>query len=574
VVVVGSSLVPSADDPLGLEPFDRRHPELEANLEGVTGVADYSVEQAQQLERLSPIKYCTLPEFFLYEATQEYIPKDFLEEKDSYDVRKTRAQSSFEPFYSHLRNLTIGTALRKGVAVPDSVDPSWGNFFKDCDLEGHSLTSFTKELFTAAVDSGVSGIWVEYPKLPTDLSAEEERRLNPRPYFVLMKCEQVLECRHDIFSAEVLGQPLFGSFPTYLRIKGEIRRQSSTNEFFEEVLPAVFVYDIVDNGVNSSSQLNDTARSFDSGPRVRCRTFVKQNTPGNTNKYQEEGETRYLSIPFIPFVPVFGGEKEAFFRARPLLLDIARLNLHHWAISADLAESIHLTASPILTMTGVRPDDEVKAGSGRTLSSQNPDARFGMMSASMDGAEVTLKNLDRIEKSMERLAAVAMTTGKTQAESGFAKLLDRSQSDSQLAVLVQSLEDALNRALIYAAAYRKYPVVSIDISKSFIPVKLHSQQVMAYSSLFKDGVIPIELFMRMLEAGELFEGIPGFSIADTLKKMGLKGGETIAQLGVPPRPGAEDGRSTGSRVEVDNTSAFSEGADREISESGFESGEA
>jgi hypothetical protein len=574
VVIVGNSLVPSADDALGLDPFDRRHPELEANVEGVTGVSEYSMEQAQQLERLSPIKFCTLPEFFLYEATNEYIPRDYLEEGQSYDVRKTRAQSSFEPFYSHLRNLTIGTALRKGVVVPETVDAAWGTFFEDCDLEGHSLTSFTKELFTAAVDAGVAGIWVEYPKLPTNLSAEEERALNPRPYLVLIKCDQVLECRHDIFSAQVLGQSLFGSFPTYLRIKGEIRRQSATNEFFEEVLPAVFVYDTVEGVFEPTSELNDTLRPLPSGRRVRCRTFVKQNVPGNTDKYIQEGEERYLSIPFIPFVPVLGGEKEAFFRARPLLLDIARLNLHHWAISADLAESIHLTASPILTMTGVRPDDEVKAGSGRTLSSQNPDARFNMMSASMDGAEVTLKNLDRIEKSMERLAAVAMTTGKTQAESGFAKLLDRSQSDSQLAVLVQSLEDALNRALMYAAAYREYAPVKITISKNFIPVKLHSQQVMAYSSLFKDGVITIELFMRMLESGELFEGIPDFSVADILKKMNLTGGETVRELGPGAGSGPVDGRSSRARVEVDNTNPLSEGADREVSEPGFEPSEA
>lgn len=573
MVVFSSSLIPGADDAIGLDPFDRRHPELEANVEGVTGVAEYSIDQAQQLERLSPIKFCTLPEFFLCEATSEYIPKDYLEETDSYDVRKTRAQSSFEPYYCHLRNLIIGTALRKGIAVPDNVDPAWGTFFDDCDLEGHSLTSYAKEAFTSAVDSGAAGIWVEYPAMPDGISAEQERLLNPRPYLVLIKCERVLECRHDIFSVNILGESLFGSFPTYLRIKGEIRRQSATNEFFEEVIPAVFVYDMVEVEEQITSEINDTLRTAEPTRKVRCRTFVKQNVPGNTDRYIQEGAEKYISLPFIPFVPILGGEKEAFFRARPLLLDIARLNLHHWAVSADLAESIHLTASPILTMTGVRPDEEIKAGSGRTLSSQEPNAKFGMMSASMDGAEVTLKNLDRIEKSMERLAAVAMTTGKTQAESGFAKLLDRSQSDSQLAVLVQSLEDALNRALLYAAAYRSYPVVRISISKNFIPVKLHSQQVMAYSSLFKDGVMPIELFMRMLEAGELFEGIPGFNIPDILEKMGLEGGETAKELGIGVYARGEDGRSRPG-VAVDNTTAMSEGADREITEGGFEPTEA
>ena len=399
------------------------------------------------------------------------------------------------------------------------------------------------------------------------MSAAEERKLNPRPYFVLMSMDQVLECRYDVLNTRVGTQNIFGAFPTYLRIKTEVRRQSDTNEFFEEVIPAVRVYDIANYADNIVSELSDTPEAAVTGQKVRCRLYTKTNAPGNVNKYVLE-ETSYLSIPFIPFVPVFGGKKEAYFRGRPLLFDIARLNLHHWRVSADLAETIHLTSSPILTGTGVRPDDEISAGSGRALFSQNPDARFNMMSASMEGASVTLDNLRRIESAMERLAAVAMTTGKTQAESGFAKLLDRSQSDSQLAVLVQSLEDALNRAILYASAYRQLPEVRVSISKNFIPVKLHSQQVMALSSLFKDsGALTIGMFLKMLEAGEMFEGLPEFSVSRMLTDMGLDGTETAQQLGI----GAASRQvANAGQVPVDNASPASEGADRETSEAAVE----
>ncbi len=568
MAIVPNSLVPTSDN-LTL-PFERRFPEYEEAFEEVVGVDAYSLEQAEQFSRLAPIRFCTLPEFYLSEASQEYIPQDYLEEDKSYEVRKTRSQSSFQNYYAHLRDLTVGTALRKGVATPEEIPSEWGNFFEDVDLEGHSMLSFAKEVFTEALDGGVSAIWVEYPKLPSDLSAAEERLLNPRPYFVLMRMEQVLECRYDVFNAQIGAQNIFGAFPTYLRVKTEIRRQSEENEFFEEVVPAVRVYDIQNLADNTVSELSDQPEPTTSAQRVRCRLYAKTNTPGSVDKYTLQ-ETTYLSIPFIPFVPVFGGKKEAFFRARPLLFDIARLNLNHWSISADLAETIHLTSSPILTGTGVRPDDEIKAGAGRALFSQNPDAKFGLMSASMEGASVTLENLRRIEQAMERLAAVAMTTGKTQAESGFAKLLDRSQSDSQLAVLVQSLEDALNRALLYASAYRQIPEVRVTISKNFIPVKLHSQQVMALSSLFKDSnAITIEMFLRMLEAGEMFEGLPDFAVKDLLADMGLTGTETARQLGVSA--GAQVANR--GQIPVDNTSAMSEGRDLELVEASVELTEA
>ena len=570
MTIIPNSLVPTADN-LIAQPFERRFPEYEEAFEEVSGVDAYSIEQAEQFSRLAPIRFCTLPEFYLFEASDEYLPQDYLEEQQSYQVRKTRAQSSFQNYYSHLRDLVTGTALRKGVSIPESIPSDWSNFFEDVDLEGHSLVSFAKEAFTEALDGGVSAVWVEYPKLPEGLSAAEERRINPRPYFVLMRMDQVLECRYDVFNAQIGAQNIFGAFPTYLRVKTEVRRQSEENEFFEEVIPAVRVYDIVNLANNDVSQLSDEVEPAIEGQRVRCRLYTKRNKPSNVDKYILE-ETTYLSIPFIPFVPVLGGKKEAFFRARPLLFDIARLNLHHWSVSADLAETIHLTSSPILTGTGVRPDDEIKAGAGRALFSQNPDAKFNLMSASMEGASVTLENLKRVEAAMERLAAVAMTTSKTQAESGFAKLLDRSQSDSQLAVLVQGLEDALNRALLYASAYRSIPEVRVTISKNFIPVKLHSQQVMALSSLFKDSnAITIEMFLRMLEAGEMFEGLPDFSVKNLLSDMNLDGTETAQDLGV-----GAGGRQMVNRgqVPVDNASSISEGRDLELVEASAEINEA
>ena len=177
MAIVPNSIIATADSLI--EPFERRYPEYEQAFEEVSGVDAYSLEQAEQFSRLAPIRYCTLPEFYLFEASDEYLPQDYLEENKSYEVRKTRSQSSFQNYYCHLRDLVCGTALRKGVGTPENVASEWGNFFEDVDLEGHSVLSFAKEAFTEALDGGVSAIWVEYPKLSEGLSAAEERRRPP-----------------------------------------------------------------------------------------------------------------------------------------------------------------------------------------------------------------------------------------------------------------------------------------------------------------------------------------------------------------------------------------------------------
>lgn len=512
-----------ADD--NLEPFERRTPESEVALEKLSGIDSYSPEQAQQISRILPIKICTYPEYWLDETVKNYIPQDYKEHPESYDVRKTRALSCFESYYSHLVDLIVGTALRKGVTLPQTIPDNWKTFFDNVDLEGHSLTSYTKDVFTEALNGGVAGIWAEYPRMPEGISSAEERKINARPYFVTMKVDEVLDCRSAPGSVTINGVTYYDTLVTYLRVKSEIRRPSA-NEHFEEVVPTVVVYDIVDDYIPVNGKMPER--------RARCRVYEKDITDPKGDAYiLPDNGTTYLSLPFIPFSPTYGGKKEAYFRARPLLYDVARLNLHHWATCADLSEIIHLHASPILTGTGIRADDNIFSGAGRALMSQNPDARFGILSAAMDGAETTLKELARIEVAMDKLAAVTMTPGKTQVESGFAKLLDRSQSDSQLAVLVGSLQDSLNRALLYASAYRNYEKVEVSISKNFIPAKLHSQQVMAYSALFKDcNALTLRLFLEMLEAGELFEGLHGFSIDTLLKKMGLTGDETAKDLGI------------------------------------------
>ena len=516
---VPNSIILSSDDlPI---PFERREPETERVYAQVTDVDAYSIDQAEQIARILPIKFCTLPEFYLNEAIDEYVPRDYQEHPDSYNVRKTRAMSCFEPFYSHLVDIIVGTALRKGVILPQELPAEWEEFFKNANLEGKSITSFAKTLFTEALNGGVAGLMAEYPKVDESLSRAELRRRRYRPYFSIIKVDDILDCRHDSGSVTINGETSYQTRVNYLRIKSEIRRPSATNEHFEEVVPTVVVYDIPE------------PEDPDAQRRVRVRVYEKSMT-GNPNDYLlPDNNESYLSIGYIPFVPCYGGKEEAFCRARPLLFDIARLNLHHWATCADLSETIHLNSSPMLTGTGVRPDDEIHSGSGRSLFSQNEQARFGMLSPGMDGAETTLRELARIEASMDRLAAIAMAPGKSQVESGFAKLLDRSQSDSQLAVLVGSLQDCVNRALWYASGYEPttYPKIEITISKNFIPAKLHSQQVMAISSLYKDSeVIPIGTMLEMLEAGEMFEGLHGFNVKKLLDKMGLTGGERRSEL--------------------------------------------
>lgn len=494
--------------------YDPFGPQIDDGQQGaVMGVDAYSPEQTIHVARLTPIKYCTKPEFYLEEASSDHIPQDVGEKDAAYEVRRTRALSTFEPYYSHLRDLIVGTALRKGVKTPDGLSQEWETFFKNVDLEGHSISSYGKKVFTEAIDGGCSAIWTEYPIVPDGLSAAEERRRGYRPYFVTIKNEDILEVRNEIKTIEIGGVRLTGRFPVYVRLKSTYVEPDPANEFVQKRYAAVRVYDLIKNEAGAEI--------------VRWRLFAEMTEATGEYTKVKDGE---MKIGYIPFSPCYGGDIEGYCLARPQLLDIARLNLHHWAVSADLAAQIHNTASPILAGTGIREDEDIVVSRDSIMTASNPEAKLFYISAGMEGAQATLDNLARIVAAMERLAAVAMTTGKTQSESGFSKLLDRAQSDSQLAVLIQTLEDSLNLAVMYAAGYMQQEAVPVTISRDFIPVKLHSQQVMAYLNVFEKDVIPIRTLLEILHAGEIFEGLVDFSIEQLLEDMGLDGTERYSQL--------------------------------------------
>jgi hypothetical protein len=480
---------------------------------------------------------CLNPETFLEEGVRESIIKDCSEETEAYEVRKTRALTRFEPLYGHYVDVTVGTALRKGVSVPENPGGKWQDFFDNVNLEGESITSFTKTLLTKALNGGVVGLMADYPQLTQEQRQSRSLTEGVRPYFTCIPVEDILDCGSEIGQLRIGGKITYEVKVNYLRIKSEKRVRSAENQHFERVIPTIVVYDLI-----AEDQENEYDGIALDHRFVRVRIYEKNmEAVGDEYQLPLTSENIFnLTVGFIAFQPCYGGKKEAFCRARPLHYDIARLNLSHWATACDLNDTIHFNASPMLTATGVKADENIFGGPARSLISENTNARFGQISPGMEGAETTLKELARLEAAMDRLAAIAMAPGKTLAESGFAKLLDRAQSDSQLAILLGSLQDSLNKALKFLTGFSPsdYPEIEISISKDFVPAKLHSQQIVAITNLFKEAhVIDIKTLLQMLEAGEIFEGIHDFGVDALLSRLGLKGSERFPDL-----PGSEGGK--------------------------------
>jgi hypothetical protein len=153
----------------------------------------------------------------------------------------------------------------------------------------------------------------------------------------------------------------------------------------------------------------------------------------------------------------------------------------------------------------------------KSLCLSDPQAKATWIGAPTDGAQVCIERLRDLETAMKTLAPIALnaktTTGVESAES---KKLDRAQSDSQLSLIVTSLEDCLNKALAIAGLYWQTPPIELELSHDFIPNPLDPATLGQLSALHTGGVISHETLLRILENGELFEGIEEWSAEEEL----------------------------------------------------------
>ncbi len=472
-----------------------------------SSVAQRSPRMQAHMARLLPIRICADPDLFLAEALDSYFPCACFESPEAYKIRLSRVGSSMEPWYLKLRELVVGAALRHSSQPPENLSPEWAAFLANVSLNGESLDAFARRVLSQAIDGGCAGILVDYPNVEEGLSVAQEKAMGLRPYFHPVAVGDILGFRSEVEAEKVRDQVRFGSRITHLRIRETISEVDPDDEFAELILPAVSVYDLVGEGDERG---------------VRYRQFVLRRDSDSLERYVVETDTT-LSVALIPFVPVYGAVPDGLLACRPLLLDIARLNISHWQASADLAHTLSLTATPVFTVTGVQGAEPVRVD--RALFLEDPAARAQWEGAPVDGAQATMERLDALAAAMQSLATVTLTKKTNGVESAQSKLLDASQSDSLVGVIVDQLEDSINRALAIAALYREWEPIRIALSRDFTDTGLDAPTITALANVHTAGAISHQTLLEVYKHGEVFAGIDDWTVEEELQRCEEEAGE-------------------------------------------------
>lgn len=254
-------------------------------------------------------------------AGKTYLPQWPGEPDDAYEKRLKVAV--LFPAYKRTVSTLSGKPFSKPITIGEGVPEQMQEWLEDCDLQGRSLHVFASDMFQLALGYGMAGILVEYPRVNREpgappLTQAEVQAQGLRPYLVEIKPHQLLGWR--------LTRQANGMWAL-----AQLRFKECVTEA---------------DGAYGEKEV-EQVRVLEPGRWEVHRVNDKQEWV-----LYDQGAT---TLPFVPFVPVYG-ERLGMMVGAPPLLEVAHLNVAHWQSASDQQNILHVARVPILTVSGIDDD--------------------------------------------------------------------------------------------------------------------------------------------------------------------------------------------------------------------------
>lgn len=359
------------------------------------------------------------------EAGRLYLPQEPSESSDAYQVRLARS-FLFNQYGKTVSDLG-GRLFRTGAQtadLPAELEPIMG----DIDLTGRDLTRFARDLFSDGVHAGVTYLLVEYPTLPEEETVDdttgevkqprprsiaEEKQAGLRPYWVHIKQVNLIGWRSEIINGmERLTQ---------VRIRETVEEEDG-------------LWDVK------------------SVPQVRVLEI------GRWAEYRQDESEEWVihaqgttTLDFIPLIPIYTN-RTGFMTGRPLLENLAELNLCHWQSSSDQRHILHVARCPILFGAGFSEDSgRMEIGPTVMVKNSNAEAKLTFVEHTGKAIEAGANDLKELEAQM-KVCAMEPLMPKSGGQTATAKAIDTAEAACLLQTIANDLEDCLELALIYSMA--------------------------------------------------------------------------------------------------------------------------
>ena len=255
-----------------------------------------------------------------------YLPRFDSESQKDYQARLQ--ESPWTPIYADsFRNL-VSKPFAKELTLEEDAGPDYAELAENIDAKGNNLHVFSREAFKAAVNAGIAWIWVGHTEVPEGATRADARAAGARPFWRMIAPRNVLAVYSDIIEgAEAL---------THVRLD---ETHTVREGFKERTVKQVRVIE--------RAELEGGGY----GPPVYQ---VYQKIKGrNLKESWEVVAEGAISLPVIPLVPIIVGERQARWKVRPPLKDLAYMQVRLYQMESNHAVVQTNTAFPVNVIQGV-----------------------------------------------------------------------------------------------------------------------------------------------------------------------------------------------------------------------------
>jgi len=441
-------------------------------------------------------------------AGQTYLPKAPGEKPGFYANRLARSVF-FNAVERTVQGLT-GLVFRKDPVLSD--DPEGGvpeqivEHWENIDLEGTHGDVFCRDLLADALLVGHAAILVDYPNTGGNQRRDQEVAGNIRPYWVPIKKEDIMSWRSvQEGGASVLTQLVLREKTWVPDGRFGEREQTRYRVFYREM--------------------------------GRVWYELLEVTKNNEVTRVEEGD--YPTQTLIPVAEIKTSGSKSLFNSKPPLLDLGYLNVAHYQQWSDYAYAMFKSNVPFLFGKGIEEAKDPKTGEKLESIVIGPNTSFltsgpnaDLKYVSHDGAALgsSKQALDDLKADMGTLGLAMLAPQKRTAETAEAKRLDKSTSDSALAVAARAEQDAVENALQFHANYlRLESGGSVTINRDFEGLLMEAPVMAAFAQLVNAG-FPARLVLEALKQGGR---IADDADLDELEMLWLMGSELNRQIPPP-----------------------------------------
>lgn len=390
------------------------------------------------------------------ERGEAYLPKEAGESQTAYDVRRVRSLL-FNTFVK-VREGMIGIALKKNPELEPDVPAILKTHIEDVDLNGNHLDVFIKDVFRNVLNDGHAFILVDMQQplersrvtLSSQPTAEDDVRLNRRPYWVKYTKDQAINWKSDRVDGEtVLTQITFKECAT-----------ESDGNYTEKEITRYRVLRL--RVVTPKTPATPAVY----GP-MEWELHEERAIDGKSELVQVAGGPTTLDR--IPVVIIYA-RQTGFLESQPPLEDLAYLNVGHWQQWSDLNCQIRMLV-PILEIKGELAHTEARAegvqtpkvavGPGAALQFKDKDGGVEYKSADPGATSGMREALTDLEQRMSAVGLSIISPKPNQvgqAATATEKVMDQDERTSELASWLRALKDGIEAALeIHAVDYLGLP---------------------------------------------------------------------------------------------------------------------